>query len=192
MDRFTGIFKNWIAYAAIITLMCGIIYITAQQNFRMNANDPQYQMIEDAANAINNGADAKSLVTSTTNIEISKSLAPFLVIYDAAKNIIATNAILNGKALTIPPGVLTYVQKNGRDAVSWQPQPGVRLAMVAVYASSGKGYIVVAGRSLLEIEERISILGRQVLFGWACSLAALFVVAFLQDEMTRRMNMVNV
>ena len=53
MNRLTNIFKNWIAYAAIITLLSGIIYIVVQQNYRMNANDPQFQMIEDAANALN-------------------------------------------------------------------------------------------------------------------------------------------
>ena len=181
MNRLTNVFINWIAYAAIITLMCGIIYITVQQNFRMNANDPQYQMVEDAANTLSNGADPKSLIPSTTNVEISKSLAPFFIIYDDAGNIAATNATLNGKPIKIPAGVITYIQKNGSDAASWQPQPGVRQAMVGLHTTTGKGYIVVAGRSLRKVEERIALLGEQVLFGWVCSLVVMFVIAFLLD-----------
>jgi len=186
MNRLANIFKNRIAYAAIITLLCGIIYIVVQQNYRMNANDPQFQMIEDAANALNNGAEPKSAVPIATDVEISKSLAPFLIIYDDAGNIAATNALLNGQAIKIPAGVITYVQKNGSDAATWQPLPGVRLAMVAVHTITGKGYVVVAGRSLRKIEERIALLGKQVLFGWVCSLAAMFAIAFLQDILTGR------
>jgi len=185
MKKLTNIFKNWIAYAAIITLSCGIVYIVVQQNFRMSANDPQYQMVEDAANAISNGADPRSLISSTADIEISKSLAPFLVIYDDAGNVVASNALLNGKPLAIPPGVLTYVKKHGSDAASWQPQPGVRQAMLGMHAANGKAYMVFAGRSLRKIEERTALLGEQVLFGWVCSLIVLFFVAFLQDTLTR-------
>jgi hypothetical protein len=188
MNRLTNVFINWMAYAAIVTLVCGIIYVVVQQNYRMNANDPQFQMVEDAANALNNGADPKSLIPSTTNVEISKSLAPFFIIYDDAENIAATNATLNGKPIKIPPGVITYVQKNGSDAASWQPQPGVRQAMVAIHATAGKAYIVVAGRSLRKVEERIALLGEQVLFGWACSLVAMFVMAFLQDVVKRKLD----
>lgn len=189
MNKLTNVFINWVAYAAIITLLCGIIYIVVQQNYRMNANDSQFQIVEDAANALNNGADPKSLIPSTTNVEISKSLAPFFIIYDDAENIAATNATLNGKPIKIPPGVITYVQKNGSDAASWQPQLGVRQAMVAIHTTAGKGYIVVAGRSLRKVEERIALLGEQVLFGWACSLVAMFVIAFLQDVVKRKSTM---
>jgi hypothetical protein len=143
-------------------------------------------MVEDAANAINNGAEPQSLVNSAAPVEISKSLAPFLVIYDATGNGIASNATLNGKALEIPKGVLDYVQKNGADMASWQPQQGVRQAMVAMRAAKGKGYTVVAGRSLRKIEERIGLLGQQVLFGWFVSLIGLLAVAIIKDWVTKK------
>jgi formate hydrogenlyase subunit 3/multisubunit Na+/H+ antiporter MnhD subunit len=41
MNKYVSIFKNWFAYAAITTLLCGIIYIVTQQNYRLTANDPQ-------------------------------------------------------------------------------------------------------------------------------------------------------
>jgi hypothetical protein len=184
MSKYNSLFKNWLAYAAIITLLCGIVYIVVQQNYRLSANDPQVQLARDAANAIDKGADPKSLISSGPAIEISQSFSPFLVIYDAAGNIVAGSATLNGKALKIPQGVITYIQKNGKDAASWQPQPGVRQAMVG-FSSANKAFIIVAGRSLKLTEERISLLGEQVALGWGLSLIGMLVIAFLQ-EMTGR------
>ncbi|MDB5133007.1 MAG: hypothetical protein JWR02_2756 [Mucilaginibacter sp.] len=182
--NYLTIFKNWVPYAAIITLLCGIIFITTQQSFRSTADDPQYQLIEDGTVAINNGANPKSLVNPAQSIEISKSLAPFIVIYDSGGNLIAANANLDGKALTIPKGVLNYIEKHGKDAATWQPRPGVRLAMVGMKSDAGK--IVIAGRSLRKVEERIARLGEQVLFGWGCSLIGLLIVVVFQDWMTKK------
>ena len=185
MNKYAIIFKNWFAYAGIITLLCGIVYITVQQNYRLSANDPQLQIAEDAANAINKGADPKSLIGSTPAIEISQSLSPYLIIYDASGNIVAGSATLNGQPLKIPKGVIDYIQKNGKDAATWQPQTGVRQAMVG-FSTANKAYITVAGRSLRNTEERIVLLGEQVIFGWAMSLLGMFVVAFLQEWITKR------
>ncbi|MDB5133834.1 MAG: hypothetical protein JWP37_437, partial [Mucilaginibacter sp.] len=60
---------HWFGYAVVITLLCGIIYIVAQQNFRQAANDPQVQLAQEAANAINNGADPKTLAAAYAPIE---------------------------------------------------------------------------------------------------------------------------
>jgi hypothetical protein len=183
MNKYLIIFKNWFAYAGIITLLCGVIYITVQQSYRLPANDPQVQMAEDAAHAIDKGADPKSLVNLAPAVEISQSLAPYLVIYDAAGNIAAGSATLNGKPLKIPQRVIDYVRKNGKDAASWQPVPGVRQAMVG-FSTANKAYVAVAGRSLRVTEERIERLGEQVAFGWGMSLLGMLVVAFLQEWAT--------
>ena len=49
----------------------------------------------------------------------------------------ASGATLDGKALNFIPkgGVIDYVNKNGKDAASWQPQPEVRQAMVGIRAA---------------------------------------------------------
>jgi len=102
--------SKWIPYAAIITLLCGITYIVVQQEYRLSANDPQYQMAQDAAFALSNGADPKSLVSSSP-CELSHCLSPYIIIYDDKENVVATNAFLNGKAPKLPAGVLDYVRK---------------------------------------------------------------------------------
>jgi len=185
MSKYATVFKAWFGYAAIITLACGIIYITVQQDFRLSANDPQIQMAQDAAIAIDKGGDPKVVAGTGMPLELSQNLSPYLVVYDPAGNVVAGSATLNGKALKIPQGVIDYIRKNGRDAASWQPEPGVRQAMVGV-STAKKNYIVVVGRSLGPTEERIDRLGEQVAFGWVMSLIGLLVVAFLQDMMTRK------
>lgn len=185
MNKYATVFKAWFGYAAIITLACGIIYVTVQQNFRLSANDPQIQMAQDAAIAIDKGADPKNLQGTNLAFEISQNLSPFLVVYDPSGNLIAGSTTLNGRPLKVPQGVIDYIRKNGRDAASWQPEPGVRQAMVGV-STANKNYIVIAGRSLGPTEERISRLGEQVAFGWVMSLIALLVVAFLQDMMIKK------
>jgi len=185
MNKYANVFKAWFGYTAIITLACGIIYVTVQQDFRLSANDPQLQMAQDAGIAIDKGADPKNLAGTNTNLELSQNLSPFLVVYDTSGNIVAGTATLNGKPLKIPQGVIDYIRKNGRDAASWQPEPGVRQAMVGV-STAKKDYIVVAGRSLAPTEERIDRLGEQVAFGWVVSVVGLLVVAFLQGMMARK------
>jgi len=185
MNKYATVFKAWLGFAAIITLACGIIYVTVQQNFRLSANDPQIQMAQDAAIAIDKGADPKNLAGTNAPLEISTNLSPFLVVYDPSGNLVAGGATLNGKPLKIPQGVIDYIRKNGRDAASWQPEPGVRQAMVGV-STAKRDYIVVAGRSLGPTEERIGRLGEQVAFGWVMSLIGLLVVAFLQVMMIKR------
>src|SRR5579863_9832836 len=154
MNKYASVFNAWFGYAAIITLACFIIYVTVLQDFRLSANDPQVQMAQDAAIAIDRGVDPKSLAGTNTTLELSQNLSPFLVVYNPSGNVVAGSATLNGKSLRIPQGVIDYIRKNGRDAASWQPEPGVRQAMVGV-STAKKDYIVVAGRSLGPTEERI-------------------------------------
>jgi hypothetical protein len=183
MSKLLQVFKSWFAYSAAISLVCGIIYITVQQGYRQSANDPQFALAEDAANAINKGASPKTVVGSAPAIELSQSLSPFIVIYSNDGSVAASNATLDGGAPRLPQGVLNNARFNGMTAVTWQPRPGVRQATVSIHA---KGYIVVAGRSLRITEERISMLGQQVVFGWVLSLVGMAVILFMQSAISSK------
>lgn len=183
MNKFTSLFKSWFAYAAAITLVCGIIYITVQQGYRQSANDPQFQLAEDAANAISKGADPKALVGPNPGIEISQSLSPFLIIYHSNGSIAASNATLDGNDPKLPQGVINGASANGMKAVTWQPRSGVRQATVSIRT---RDYVVVAGRSLRITEERISMLGQQVIFGWFMSIIGMAVVLFMINAVTTK------
>src|SRR5262249_32642798 len=92
---------GWLPLAALTVVLAGTIYAAAQQVERSSANDPQTQMATDAANALNAGAAPQSLVPSA-QIDIAQSYAPYLVIYDASRQIVASSATVQGQALVSP------------------------------------------------------------------------------------------
>jgi hypothetical protein len=77
-----------------------------QQELRSGANDPQEQLGADRAAQLNAGAAAGSLVTGPT-VDLATSLAPFIVVYDAAGKVLATNGALDGAPPLISGGVLS-------------------------------------------------------------------------------------
>jgi hypothetical protein len=152
MKRLSNILKVWLPLAVVIIGMSGLVYVTVQQSLRMSLNDPQIQMAEDAASALAAGHDPTALIPSI-NVDVSQSLAPFLIIYDDAGNIVASSAVLHGKTPALPSGVLDYTRTNGENRVTWQPESGVRLAAVVVRVGNGSGF-VLAGRNMREVEKR--------------------------------------
>lgn len=184
MNKYLIISKNWLGYAAVVTLLCLTVYGAVQQSFRQSANDLQYQMAQDVANAINKGADPKSL-TGTQQLDLASTLSPYVIIYDTNGNAVGSNITLNGQIPKPPAGALDDARNNGTNSVTWQPRPGIRQATVMM--ATRRGYLVVAGRSLRNTEEHIDRLGILVFFGWVASLLVMLVVAVLQEFMTSKM-----
>src|SRR4249919_220504 len=128
----------------LATALCGLVYVAVQQDLRTGANDPQQQIVEDAAARLDAGAAPTAIVGPGT-VDIARSLAPFVVVYDGSGAVLATDGMLDGVAPRVPHGVLESARASGRDAVTWQPRSGVRVATVTVPWSGGT---VLAGRSL--------------------------------------------
>ena len=147
-------FKSWLPLAVAIVAMCGLVYLTVQQVLRQGANDPQIQLSEDFAASLT-ASKAPFDEFPTQQVEISTSLAPFVMIFDDNGKVLISNALLDGTAPQYPVGVFDYVRQHGQDRVTWQPREGVRHATVVTRYSGpvGSGF-VVAGRSLREVEER--------------------------------------
>jgi len=153
--KLKNILRHWLPLVVVIVLLCGLVYLTVQQSLRMGANDPQIQMAEDAATTLAAGGTPVSILP-TTQLDISNSLAPFLVVYSDAGEPLASSGLLNGAAPLLPAGIFDYTRLKGEDRVSWQPKSGVRVAAVVVaYGGSHPGF-VLAGRSLREVEIRES------------------------------------
>ena len=140
--------------AIAIVAMSGLVYLIVQQVLRQEANDPQIQLSEDLAASLSSG-QAPSGGLPAQQVEISTSLAPFVMVFDDAGKVLASNALLDGATPQYPAGVLDYVRQHGQDRVTWQPREGVRQATVVTRFSgpAGSGF-VMAGRSLREVEER--------------------------------------
>jgi hypothetical protein len=175
MIKIKNILKYWLPLATVTTLLCGLIYLAVQQSLRWGANDPQIQMAEDAAAAMSVGQTPQSVLPAT-QVEISTSLASFMVIYNDKGEPLASSGILHGVVPLLPSGVFDYTRHNNEDRVSWQPEPGVRIAAVVVaYGGSQPGFIL-AGRSLREVEKRESQVEQLTGIAWLVTLVSSLVV----------------
>ena len=176
----------WFLYGGLITTaLCGVIYVCVQQSFRQNLNDPQIQMAEDAARALDNGGVPADVVPRAPLIDIAESLTPWIGVYDSAGVPLEASGELEGappqppKSLFDPAtwrDIKIYGTSVGQETrVTWQSPSGVRQALILVQTSDGK--VVVAGRNMREIEGRIEDVGAKVFFAWVVTIGALFVLS---------------
>ncbi len=173
-----NVLRYWLPAAVAATILAGLVYLVVQQEMRLSANDVQVQMAEDAAAALASGASVETVVPQQT-VDVGRSLAPFVMVFDAGGRLVASSGRLNGQPPVLPSGVLDYVRQRGEDRITWQPQPGVRLATVVTRVEGGGDGFVVAARSLREVERRIDELLPLVAVVWLAALGATFVIALV-------------
>ena len=165
--------KQFIPLAIIITAFCLLVYLAVQQDIRQSANDPQIQLSEDSARALENGAKVEEVV-SKTEVDISKSLSPFIIIFNDRQEPVNSQAVLNGKIPNPPGGVFDFVRAHNKEWFTWEPKPGVRIAAVVTKYNGANPGFVLAGRSIREVENREGWLGRYVGAAWVTTLIASF------------------
>jgi hypothetical protein len=156
--------------AVLATLACGLVYLEMQQDLRSGANDPQYQLAQDAAARLDAGAGPSAVVDAGAAVDPSTSLAPFVIVFDSGHRVLAANATLDSGVPVPPAGVLDAAGHGSANAVTWQPRAGVRIATVTV---AWRGGFVLAGRSLARVEEQEQ--NAELLAGaaWIFSIGAL-------------------
>jgi hypothetical protein len=168
----------WLPIAVAITALAGLVYLVAQQTYRQSANDPQIQLAEDAVAQLQAGAQPQTLVGSN-KVDLARSLAPFLIIYDDTGSPIASSVQLNGQTPSPPSGVFTDARNSGEDRISWQPQEGVRSATIMTRFGGTHPGFVLSGRSLRETEKRVDQLAPLVGLGWLATLAGSLLISIL-------------
>lgn len=171
---FIRTFVRWLPFAVLATILSGLVYGAVQQDLRITGNDPQIQIAEDVAAGLASGVPPQQVVP-TQKTDLSKSLGPYIVIYDDKGKELASSVQLNGKTPSLPDGVLDKVKKDGEQRFTWQPAAGVRSAVVISHYGGPKPGFVLAGRSLREIEKREDRLVWEVLAGWIAALVGTFV-----------------
>jgi len=129
-------------------------------------------MANDAADALNSGSSIESIVPQE-EVLFAKSLAPFFLIFNSSEQPVAGSGILNNSLQTLPDGVLDYAKEHGENRVTWQPQSGVRIAVVVVPYKDG---FVLAGRNLREVEAREAQVSGFVVATWILALIATFIM----------------
>jgi hypothetical protein len=184
-------FALWLPFAVALTGAIGFAYAATQQNYRQSVNDPQIQMAEDAATTLAaEYVPAQVVPRGTTPIDIRKSLAPWITVYDANGTPLESDAVLDGAPPILPAGLFdtrtwqplkSFSAPTGSETrVTWQPRTDVRQAVVLVSfaASHGIGYVAV-GRSMRTVEERIAHLTETAAAAWGTSVLATFAIIFI-------------
>lgn len=129
-------------------------------------------MARDAAYALASGQSVDAIVP-TEKVSVAKSLALFLIVYDAAGNEVDSSVVLDGQTPGLPNGVLDSTLAIRENRVTWQPRAGVRVAAVIVAYKDG---YVLAGRNLREVEKREDQVFQFAAITWALALIATLVV----------------
>jgi len=163
----------WIPIAVAVTGLTAVVYGAVQQDLRQGANDPQIQLAEDAAARLNAGA-TPDMVVPGESVDLAVSLQSYVMVFDAANQLLASSARLNGQAPPFPTSVFDQVRNGGQDRITWQPLPGVRGAVVVQRWHDG---FVVAGRSLRLVEERVDHILQLTVFVWLVTLGGTAVAA---------------
>jgi hypothetical protein len=165
-----AVLRVWVPLAVLVTVMCGLVYMAGLQQFRSSANDPAVQLAQDGVAAL--AAGEQPVFPSTQVVDLKRSVAPFVVVFDESGKALRGTAVLDGGAPVPPKGVFAYARTNGEDRFTWQPEPGVRLATVLTHNAGSGGGFVLAGRSLREVERRIDDLFGIVVAAWIVGLVA--------------------
>lgn len=170
---------------AVVTVILLLIYAAVQQTHRTHANDPQIQMARDISLHLKQGKIIEPIFP-VDSIDISKSLGVFAVLYDDHSKPVRSSGFLNGNMPQLPAGVFDFVRSHGEEAITWQPQPGVRMAMVVASVQSPNVSFVAVGRSLKEVEVREGNLLSMLLVGWFICAGILLLNAFIQSRFGKK------
>ncbi len=167
------IFPTWLMTFFLTTAIFFTIYASMQQVLRQTTYDPQIELAQDLANNLNNGV---KLPTFKGYLDMDKTLATFLIVYNFQGKPLAANVRLDSKIPSPPYGVFQNAENSKENRLTWQPKPGVRIASIVKPFGKKTGYILV-GRSLKETENRIERIGFLIFLAWAVtSIAGFFLL----------------
>lgn len=179
-SRINKALRAWIPLGILATLMCGLVYGAAQQVYRQGANDPQIEIAEDTAHSLELSGQSAGIVP-TEQVDLRRSLSPFIMTFNASGELQASSAILDGNKPLPPSGVLDYAKIRGQNKFTWQPANGVREAAVIQRIGGSQPGFVLVGRSLSQVESREEQLLIRVALAWLVSLVStLLAVYWLQ------------
>lgn len=167
---------NYVAAAASISVIILLIYATVQQSYRQGLNDPQIQMARDISYQLKQGKPINGYLKNDS-LDIAQSLSPFIVLYNNEGRAIQSNALLHGQMPQIPAGLFEVVRKSGEHGVSWQPEKNIRIALVILKTNTSPNAFIAVGRSMIEVEERISRLITMIFIAWVLCMFILIITA---------------
>jgi hypothetical protein len=157
-----------LASVIVATILFGTMYVVAQQLDRQGANEVPLRLASQVAAELREGQT--TTVDAQPHVDLSRSLAAFVVVEDAQGSPTSGSGFLKGALVSLPTGVLANAAKTGQDNVTWQPQTGLRFATVTLKVGD---QFVTAGQSLKPSEDRDSNIQLLVGLGWLVSMLVL-------------------
>jgi|GEM_PF-1815001 len=166
------------AFALFFSALLMILAVAYQQVLRLDADRQPTHLVSAAETQLAQGQDTSTLLTAPHS-EISSNIwlegtAPFTAVYDAAGEPIAGDATLHGTLPQPPKGIFAYLREHGHHKVTWQPELGIRVALVGQHLPDGR--FVLAGQSLIRSETREVQFHSLLLWIWAAMITAVFGV----------------
>src|SRR4051794_11276331 len=167
------------AFAVFFSIALLFISVFNQQVLRRGADRQPLQVVEQVSARLADGATAASLLDNATqeiaNPSWLRGSSPFAALYDADGKPIASSATLHGELPQPPRGIFNVIRQHGEHKVTWQPHPGIRVALTGRPAPGG-GF-VLAGQSLLPSESREATFRRWMLLLWFAMIVACVFIA---------------
>lgn len=179
------IFFHALTLGVLFTLMGGAASLVFQQMLRHGANQPQQQMAAAYASEIASGVKPDEAIPRNY-VDLTRSLEPFTIFYNDQGTAATGTGYLHQQLPTPPRGVFNYVRSSGTDTISWQPQPGVRIAAVIQRVEGATPGFVLTGRSLRVVEEQESLFWEMAFTGWFVVIALLIGGAALLSRAQQR------
>ena len=172
-------------YAAAFALFFSAILLGVsvgyQQYLRRGADRQPMSLVNYVSDRVAHGADPVRLAGAPSREIASaawlRSSNFFAVLYNDAGQPIAGNATLHGSLPHPPTGIFRYARVHGLNKVTWQPEPGVRIATVTKPLPSG-GFIL-AGQSLIVGEAKDGRFNSLLSWIWLATLTAIVGIGVL-------------
>ena len=164
--------KRWLPLGFAITSIILLIYILAQQELRRRANDPQISLAREVVSRLESGVPAGDILKHETR-DIAVTQSPYVIIYDSQKKPISGTGTLGGDLPSPPAGVFEYLEKNGEERFTWQPEDSVQHAVVALYFkgnANSQSFYVLAARSLKEVAVQMKQLSWFTFAAWSVAM----------------------
>jgi hypothetical protein len=170
----------WIGALSILIVVTATTFGVMQQSERQGANDGPLRLATQVSSELARGSS--TTIDRLPRVDLSNSLAPFVVVFGVDGKPSSGNGYLNGALAEPPSGVIREVRKAGEGSVTWQPATGLRFATVSIRSGDR---VVMAAQSLAPSEHRTDAIGALVAVG-GLGAALILVLTFAVGELSRR------
>jgi hypothetical protein len=179
------IFFHTITLGLVLTVWGTFAAMTIQGALRRSADQPQIQMAQDYAAALQSGSSLEETLPPV-HVDIQRSLEPFAIFYNPEGQPVGATGHIDQNVPKPPAGVFAYLRTHATDKFTWQPQPGLRIAAVARRVDGPQPGFVLVGRSLQMTELETNTLRRGTFLTWFMLMGLLAAGAIFLDHAERK------